>query len=88
MPSRTPIICAGDANFGLATYIVFCGHNGNHSTEAVGAHDWNGEAMASMVNDLIVPWRSLRSKLQVQYTSTAGSINEVMEWAIQHLGKP
>lgn len=77
-----------DANRAAASYAAFCRQYGDYCTPAAGSHIWNEEVIEKMIGDLAAPWRSLRSTLQNRHESTARSIEELMDWAIQYLGKP
>lgn len=70
-----------------ATYSAFCRHYGDHCTSAVGAHNWNEEAMEAMVTDLTEPWDNLRSRLRKLNECTARSIQDLMNKEFQELGK-
>ena len=70
-----------------ATYSAFCRHYGHYSTPAVGAHNWNKEAMEAMVTDLTEPWDNLRTRLRNLNESTASSIQDIMNKEFQELGK-
>lgn len=76
-----------DANY-TATYSAFCRQYGYHSTGAVGLHNWNEEAIEGMVQDLSGPWQGLCSVLVRRNERTVLLIEDLMDWAIQYLGKP
>lgn len=70
-----------------ATYSAFCRQYGDYSTKAVGARNWNTEAMEAMVTDLAQPWDNLRSRLRNLNECTASSIQDLMNKEFQELGK-
>jgi hypothetical protein len=70
-----------------ATYSAFCQKYGDHSTNAVGPHNWNEEVIERMVRDLSAPWQGLRSILRSRNDRTVLLIDDLMDWAIQYLGK-
>ena len=76
-----------DDNLTAASYAAFCRNYGDHNTPAVGSHNWNEEAIERMIGDLAAPWQSLRSTLKNRHESTVLSIEDLMDWAIQYLGK-
>ncbi|KAM3470795.1 hypothetical protein MY5147_006201 [Beauveria neobassiana] len=49
-----------------ATYSAFCRQYGNYTTNAVGHHDWNGEANGQMARHMKSPWQTLVSRAQAE----------------------
>ncbi|KAM0739598.1 hypothetical protein ACQRIT_004782 [Beauveria bassiana] len=49
-----------------ASYSAFCRQYGNHTTNAVGYHDWNGEANGQMARHMKSPWQTLISRAQAE----------------------
>jgi len=76
-----------DSNRIAATYSAFCRNYGHYTTPAVGSHNWNEEAIEKMIRDLDAPWRKLRLKVQKRHESIVKSIEDLMDWAIDYLGK-
>jgi hypothetical protein len=76
-----------DPNLLAATYSAFCRNFGDYNTEAVGEHNWNEEAIERMVKDLAAPWQDLRSTLQRTLEDNNRLIEDLMNWAIEYLGK-
>lgn len=76
-----------DANCLAATYIAFCRHYGEHDTEATTKRrNWNKEAIEQMVRDLAAPWQDLKCTLQKRLEEDSKLIEELMVWAIEHIG--
>ncbi|EJP61163.1 tat pathway signal sequence [Beauveria bassiana ARSEF 2860] len=48
------------------TYSAFCRQYGNYTTNAVGHHDWNGEANGQMARHMKSPWQTLVSRAQAE----------------------
>ncbi len=69
------------------TYSAFCRQYGDYCTQAVGAHNWNEEAMKEMVTNLARPWDNLRLTLQNLNESTTRSVQDLMNQALQELRK-
>lgn len=76
-----------DDDSNIETYSAFCRQYGDYCTPAVGAHNWNEEAMEAMVTDLTEPWNNLRSRLRNLNESTASSIQNIMNKEFLELGK-
>lgn len=74
-------------NRSAASYAAFCRKYGDHETPAVGSHNWNEEAMESMISDLETPWQNLLSTLQNRHRRTALLIENLIGWAVQYLSK-
>ncbi|KAJ3496224.1 hypothetical protein NLG97_g2818 [Lecanicillium saksenae] len=73
------------------TYAAFCRRYGNYSTPAVGFHDWNQEALQSMVDQLATPWVALEEHMRIQQDvisafigSQAESASESLEVALEN----
>ncbi|KAM3454443.1 hypothetical protein NHJ6243_008888 [Beauveria neobassiana] len=49
-----------------STYSAFCRQYGNYTTNAVGHHDWNGEANGQMARHMKSPWQTLVSRAQAE----------------------
>ncbi|KAF4962888.1 hypothetical protein FSARC_9044 [Fusarium sarcochroum] len=67
------------------SYSAFCRKFGNHFTPAVGAHNWNEEAMEEMVRDLESPWQELRAALQQRQDDLLSHVTIVTDTAIEQL---
>jgi hypothetical protein len=76
-----------DSNCTTATYTAFCRNYGDHSTKAVGSHNWNEESIESMTRDLVGPWGNFRLAVQERNERTTASIEDLIDWAIQYLGE-
>lgn len=70
-----------------ATYSAFCRKYGNHSTPAVGHHNWNEEALSEMVTDLEDPWQDLAMSLQDLQLELVQSVETVTNAAIDMFGE-
>jgi hypothetical protein len=70
-----------------ASYSAFCRNFGNHTTEKVGTHNWNEEAIEQMTRELTTPWQELRSAIKSNIESYCIFIEELMDWVIDYLGK-
>ncbi|KAK6073656.1 Nuclear GTPase SLIP-GC 3 [Seiridium cupressi] len=67
------------------SYSAFCRKYGDYSTSAVGPRNWNKEALESMERELSGPWRTVRLRVQGKQRSQERTIEQIMDWAIQHL---
>jgi hypothetical protein len=76
-----------DTNRTAATYAAFCRNYGDYNTRAVGPHNWNEEAIERMAGHLAAPWQSLHSELHDRHERIEMLIEDLMDWAIQYLGK-
>jgi hypothetical protein len=69
------------------SYAAFCRNFGNHTTEKVGTHNWNEEAIEQMTRELTTPWQELRSAIKSNIESYYIFIEELMDWVIDYLGR-
>ena len=76
-----------DSNCFIETYSVFCRNFEDHTTAAVGRHNWNEEAIKQMARDLAAPWQDLRSTLRSFLEDIDRLIEDLMDWAVDYLGK-
>lgn len=56
-------------------------------TQAVGKRNWNEEAIARMVRDLVSPWGDLSVNINSILDGNRIEVEKVTEWAIEYLGK-
>ncbi|KAF6826582.1 Nuclear GTPase SLIP-GC 3 [Colletotrichum musicola] len=71
----------------VATYSAFCRNFGNHSTPAVGQHDWNERIIHGMIDDLASPWERLCLFFQEKLEDTTLLIEQVMDRSMEFIGK-
>jgi len=76
-----------DADLSIASYAAFCRNFGDYETPKAGRHNWNEEAMETMVIDMEQPWLDIHSALQAHRSRTRNSMNEALLWSLTHLGK-
>ncbi|KAK0617536.1 hypothetical protein B0T14DRAFT_435213 [Immersiella caudata] len=69
-----------------STYAAFCRQYGNHSTAAVGDHDWNTEAMETMADNIAPHYRTFHAAIQAHFDATIRSISQGLERAYEDLG--
>ncbi|KAK4442405.1 hypothetical protein QBC34DRAFT_313226 [Podospora aff. communis PSN243] len=64
-----------------STYSAFCCQYGNHSSIAVGHHDWNTEAMKKMSDDIAPHYLSFHKTVGAHLNATLASISQGLEKA-------
>lgn len=75
-------------NWHTGTYSAFCRQYGNYSTPtSKGWHDWNGEAMKTMVQQMAEPWQGLEMWMRFQQRAIAQFIDSPTDSAADFLGK-
>lgn len=65
-----------------SSYAAFCRKFGYHSTAAAGTHNWNEEAIQSMVNTLSPRWRELCAQIESQRNYAFAALYKVCEEAV------
>ncbi|KAI1339281.1 hypothetical protein F5Y15DRAFT_423997 [Xylariaceae sp. FL0016] len=68
-----------------STYAAFCRQNGDYCTLAVGARNWNEEAIEAMSNDLAAPWQQLASHIEDHNERLTRVVNDIIDWATAYL---
>jgi cobalamin biosynthesis Mg chelatase CobN len=68
------------------SFAAFCRKFGNHSTRVVGTHNWNEEAIESMVSDLSPKWRELCRQLERQGENAIEVVDNVLNETVDILG--
>lgn len=68
-----------------ATYTAFCRNYGIYSTNAAGYHNWNEEAMETMVQHLSVLWAAFTGHVSGRSGSVVAFINEALNSACTQL---
>ncbi|KAK3937803.1 nuclear GTPase SLIP-GC [Diplogelasinospora grovesii] len=72
---------SGWSSWHHSIYSAFCANNGIHQTPKAGYHNWNEEAMSTMVQDLSEPWDEFRSTLVNHLIDTFTSVDKLFDWA-------
>lgn len=62
-----------------ASYSAFCRNHGNHSTSAVGYHNWNKEAMACLKEDMEVVWKFFVMDLEEALLKLTANIKKLLD---------
>jgi len=71
----------------VATYSTFCRNFGDYSTDTVGSHNWNEEAIEQMARDLGIPWETMKSTFSRDLEGREIRIQQLMDWVIEYLGQ-
>ncbi|KAK3331432.1 hypothetical protein B0H66DRAFT_546532 [Apodospora peruviana] len=67
------------------TYAAFCRAYGIHTTGVAGYHNWNEEAIETMVREISDPWNAFELVLDNRFTHITTSINDALDSASDHL---
>jgi hypothetical protein len=65
------------------SYKAFCSNYGEHSTNAVGYHCWNGEAMRSMKSDMSAAWDNFLLGLDAHLELISGEVDEAFDTVLE-----